>query len=85
MAHLLSFDEAGDELAVSARTVKRLVAAGAIPAVQVGPKSPRIDANDLDSFIAKFKGGAGAGAGDPVPSIPVPAANTTVHDRESAS
>ena len=74
MAQLLSYDEAGDELAVSARTVKRLVAAGELPVVQVGPKSPRIDASDLDAFITKAKGAGGAGAEfpAPVPAIPIP-------------
>ncbi len=49
-ARLLTYRAAADALAVSESTVKRLVAAGALPVVHVGGAA-RIRVEDLDAFV----------------------------------
>ena len=52
---LLTYDQAAERLSVSVSTVKRLIAAGELPRVQLGPNSPRIAAADVRSFIDRMK------------------------------
>lgn len=47
----LSYAQVGLRLGVSERTVRRLVAAGQLPAVEVGHR-PRIRPGDLDAYVA---------------------------------
>lgn len=51
-AVLLTYEDAGRRLAVSPRTVRRLVAAGRLPAVRLG-RSVRIRAAELDRFAGE--------------------------------
>lgn len=48
---LLTTDEVADELVVSARTVRRIAATGAIPVVQVG-RAVRFRPADIEAYIA---------------------------------
>lgn len=52
---LLKPDEAADRLAISTRTLYRLVAAGVLTPIRLG-RSVRFDPADLDALVAK--GGA---------------------------
>ena len=49
---LLSYQSAGDLLAVSKTTIRRLVANGELPAVCMGHKNKRIPLAALSAFIA---------------------------------
>jgi excisionase family DNA binding protein len=52
---LITVKEAASRLSVSVRTIQRLIAAGKLPCLKVGPKTRRISEADLDSFIQKIK------------------------------
>lgn len=52
---LITVKEAASRLSVSVRTIQRLIAAGKLPCLEVGPKTRRISEADLDSFIQKIK------------------------------
>ena len=52
---LVRFEEAGDRLRVSAKTVCRLVESGALPAVSIG-RSRRIRVRDLETYVDNLKG-----------------------------
>jgi excisionase family DNA binding protein len=52
---LMTFEKAAEELAVSERTIRRLVATQELPLVPVGPKAFRIDSDDITTFIARVK------------------------------
>jgi excisionase family DNA binding protein len=56
---LITVKEAASRLSVSVRTVQRLINAGKLPCLKVGPKTRRISEADLDSFIQKMKQDAG--------------------------
>jgi excisionase family DNA binding protein len=49
---LLSYEDTGRALSCSVRTVKRLVAAGDLPAVRLGEGSIRIRVSDVDAYVA---------------------------------
>jgi hypothetical protein len=49
----MPYAEAGDIMGLSARSVRRLVLAGELEAVYVGPRSPRILASSLVRFVSK--------------------------------
>lgn len=51
-ARLLTYADCADALALSERTVKRLVAKGELPAVRIGPGTSRVRVTDLDAFVA---------------------------------
>ena len=56
----LTYDEAGRLLGVSAKTVRRLVAAGELRAISVG-SSPRIHREDLSEYAEKLRNRAKTG------------------------
>lgn len=57
---LLTYPEAADRLRVSTKTLRRLVAAGTIPAVRISVGSVRFDVADLDAYLAARKTEASA-------------------------
>ena len=63
----LSPAEIGRRLRCSARTVKRAIADGRLPAVQVSPHTTRVAEADYLAFVGKAAGGAGGGS---VPATP---------------
>ncbi len=56
---LLSYQQAGQILGVSARTIWSLVDSGDLPVVRFG-RSVRVDPADLRAFIEKAKAGQGS-------------------------
>ena len=59
---LRTYAEAGDYLGVSSRTIRRLVDAGELRAINVGTSAkvtiPRIRQSELDRFVAAREAGA---------------------------
>lgn len=53
---LLTYQQTGDLLGVSDRTVWAMVARGELPAVRFAGRTVRIDRRDLDAFIERAKG-----------------------------
>lgn len=49
---LLTAQEVADRLRVSKRTAQRLMAEGKFPTVQISPRITRVNACDLDEFMA---------------------------------
>ncbi len=47
----MSYEDAGRRLGVSERTVRRLVASGELPRVQIGAGNSRIAVADLDAYV----------------------------------
>lgn len=60
---LLSFEEAGARLGVSARTIKRLVHAGELSTVFVA-NCPRVRSSDLDEYVDKLPSRTGRPVAD---------------------
>lgn len=58
---LLTYDDAAEQLSVSARTVRRLTAAGELAAVDVGGQ-PRIHRDDIAAYVTRRRR-----RGDPTP------------------
>ena len=52
VALALDYAEAGRLLGCSSRTIRRLVDAGHLRPIQVGPSSPRIPRSELERFVA---------------------------------
>lgn len=52
---LITVKEVAERLAVSSRTVYRLIESGDLPSIQVGPKSRRVSEADLEAFLVKAK------------------------------
>ena len=50
---LLTYEQVGQRLQVSARTVRRRVAEGSLPAVGVG-SARRVRATDVDAFVKEL-------------------------------
>jgi excisionase family DNA binding protein len=46
----LSKTESAEYLGVSTKTIRRLIASGALPAYRVGPRNIRIKASDLEAL-----------------------------------
>ena len=59
---LLTVPQAAAALAVSERTVRSMIAAGALPIVRVG-RAIRIHSDDLRAFVEERRGVAGNGRG----------------------
>ncbi len=51
--NLLTAKEAAGRLNVCLRTLRMLIASGAIPVIRLSPRSLRIHPDDLDEFIEK--------------------------------
>jgi len=51
MERLLTYQEAAEQLAVTARAVARLVASGRLHAVDLGHRTKRIRPHDLTTFV----------------------------------
>lgn len=54
MTTLLTPDQVAERLAVSARTVRRLAAAGELPAVRIGPRLLRFDPERVERRIREM-------------------------------
>ena len=52
---LLAPDAAAEYLGVSARTLRRRVADGDIPAIRLGPRTIRFDPDDLADYIERLR------------------------------
>jgi excisionase family DNA binding protein len=52
-ARLLTFEQAGEALAVSRTTVQQLVDGGELPVVSVTGRAVRIDARDVEAFVKR--------------------------------
>ena len=52
---LLAPDAAAEVLGVSARTLRRRVADGDIPAIRLGPRTIRFDPDDLADYIERLR------------------------------
>ncbi|MGY3555649.1 helix-turn-helix domain-containing protein [Williamsia sp. R60] len=50
--HYLSLQDIADELGISDRTVRRWVASGQLKAVRPSPRVIRVEASELDRFLA---------------------------------
>ena len=53
---LLTLGDVAEFLSVSERTVRRLVASGALPSIQLGRRVIRFDPADVRRFLAARKG-----------------------------
>ena len=51
--HLLTMEDAADELNVAKRTVRHYIATGQLSAIRVTPRTVRIDPAELDRFIER--------------------------------
>ncbi|MGB4335799.1 MAG: helix-turn-helix domain-containing protein [Chromatiaceae bacterium] len=76
--HLLSLETAADRLAVSTRTLRRLLAAGDLPSVRIRA-ARRILASDLSAYIASRSTGS-----DNSPGVAVNG-ETTCHENKYAT
>lgn len=55
---LWPFEEVAHQLGgISTRTVRRLVAAGELPVVYVGPRLPRVPADSVHAYVARLAQG----------------------------
>jgi excisionase family DNA binding protein len=52
--HLISIDQASQELQVSPRSVRRYIASGLLKAHRIGPRLIRIDAESLDAMVGSI-------------------------------
>lgn len=50
---LLTVDEVGNTLALSRATVYRLIEAGELVPIHVGPRSPRFRPEDVEAFVER--------------------------------
>ena len=57
---LLTAAEVAEALALSERSVRSLIAQGALPVVRVGARAVRVHPDDLQRFIQERRGGRGA-------------------------
>lgn len=74
--HLIDLETAAARLAVSTRTVRRLIASGALPSVRI-LSARRIIATDLAAFIASR-----IASGNNPPGVAVPG-ESTCHEQKS--
>jgi excisionase family DNA binding protein len=59
---LLTLDEVAQRLHLSRRTIERMVAAELLPAFRVGPRTIRIDPDELEEWLADSAVGSGSSA-----------------------
>lgn len=52
---LLTYQQAGDALGVSDKTIRALVIEKALPVVRITPQNPRIDPRDILAWIDRVK------------------------------
>lgn len=52
--------EAAEYLGITDRTLRRMIAAGDLPAYRLGPRLLRIDVGDLDALMRRVPAGGGA-------------------------
>jgi excisionase family DNA binding protein len=62
--HYISLDAAAEQIGVSKRTIRRLVADGRLPAYRVGSRVVRIDSADLDALLTPIPNAMSAGGRD---------------------
>lgn len=55
----LSQAEAAEYLGITDRTLRRMIAAGELPAYRLGPRLLRIDAGDLDALLTPVPAASG--------------------------
>jgi excisionase family DNA binding protein len=58
--HWLSQAEAAEYLGITDRTIRRMIAAGELPAYRMGARLLRIDAADLDAVLRRVPAGGDA-------------------------
>lgn len=56
----VSQTEAADYLGITDRTLRRMIAAGRLPAYRLGPRLLRIDVADLDALLRPVPVGGGS-------------------------
>jgi excisionase family DNA binding protein len=54
---LLTLQEAAEQLSVSVRTVRRLIAYGYLPGYRVGPRALRVHADDVAAAVRRLPNG----------------------------
>ncbi len=59
--HLVNINQAAEHFGVSARTIRRYIAAGRVTGYRTGPRLIRVDLNELDAMLQPIPS---AGGGD---------------------
>lgn len=54
--------QAAEYLGITDRTLRRMIAAGDLPAYRLGPRLLRIDVGDLDALMRRVPAGGGVSA-----------------------